>query len=328
MSEKLKPSAEQEALSLLLDEINAGRQPKCADPETAELLAVADLIKTAGIQVRPPQHILDQTVDQALSLIKADKRKSLRGWWYSGTLGTAVAVILVTLLNLLPSWPQVPFAPSPSSVSQQHKVLQPKPSTEQVPLSSHTTTDKPAKQPPNTAPDTKRQLPPPKPNPAVTKQPPAKPSKPIVTELPIIAEKTSQLGQSKAAHSRLKSYLVPEKSSLPVITPLTIPGRVPDLVLTDKKSGVLYQIYKKGTLQEIIITQRFCLKTTDTINDKLKSPERKSSVSDPDAVNIVQMKIFGQEVTIKGRQSRQELLKLAKSLKPSTSQSSSTTNKP
>ncbi len=310
MPERLNPSAEQEELSLLLDEINAGRQPECTNPETIELLAVAKFIKTANISISPPKHILDQTVDKALESIQVN-RKSSR-WWYSSALSTAVAICLVVLLNLLPSWQQFQSAsppadsPPPNVRTSKQKTTLPSPLIPAVTVnqSKPATGDK----------TTNEQLPknkPQKSKPAITQNPTTKMPALVEEVKPHMAEKSVP---SKAARLPSKPYPATVKSSSPVMTPLIIPGQIPDFVLTDEKNRVLYQIYHKGTSEEIIIIQQF--EERNTNHNKLKSPAlAKSSDNNLKSVNFIQVKIADQNVTIKARKTRQELHKLAESLK-------------
>ena len=108
MSEKIESLDEFDQLSLLLDELNAGKQPQpyTVDEETAELLLIADLLRHEGGPVIPPKHILDQTVDRALDGITQSQPKPSRSWWYSGAFSAAAAAIVILGLQLFPSWQQ------------------------------------------------------------------------------------------------------------------------------------------------------------------------------------------------------------------------------
>lgn len=310
MSEKVNKLDDIDELSLLLDELNAGRKPECDDRELADLLAVAELIKSTSGPVRPPQHILDQTVDRALSGIAAGKPKPSRSWWFSGALGTAAAVMLVIGLNMLPSWRErAPIVPPPAAVAPQKDTLRAKPDTEQKTAGPQTT-------PATTAPAARQQPPTgeqPKINPPVAQAPPAESSKP-----PVAASEKSIMAEEMPRSSPSKSANLPEAAKAPIsLAPLKLPGKVPDLVTADREKGTLRQVYFKGTPQEITITQR--LQPPDAGNTQAKQPYPsvfKAAKSAPDTVNTVRVTIGDQEVTLEGRQSRQELLKLAESLTP------------
>lgn len=309
MSDNEKKHDDLEELSLLLDEINAGRKPECEDHELAELLAVAELIKNTSGPVCPPQHILDQTVNRALAGIEAGKPKPSRSWWFSGTLGTAAAVLLVIGLNMLPSWKErVPALPPPPIVSQQKDAPQAKVPTVERPAA-------PQPVPPATAPAANEQAPvsEEKTNPTVAQVPPTDPPKPQVPkEKSIIAAEMPRTNQSKSAY-----ILEAAKPPAPALAPLKLPGRTPDLVVTDRENGVLRQLFNKGTPQEIKITQRLQPADEGNIQAKSQNPSvAKAADSDQEPVNSVKVMIAGQEVTIEGRLSRQALLKLAESLTP------------
>lgn len=318
MSEKFKTSDEMDELSLLLDELNAGRRPKCDNPETSELLAVADLIKKAGGPVCPPQHILDQTVDRALAGIQASKPKPSRAWLFSGALGTAAAVILVVGLNLSPSWTKQipPVVPTQPAVSQQQDTSQPKPATEPPMISQATPEERP--KPVNTAPATENRVPASesqKPGPTIAQIPRPEPSKAPDTAK-IMVKEMPRTSQSKSAYSMSETFPATPKSASPVITPLTIPGQVPNLVVTDKENGTLRQVYYKGTPQELTITQRLSSNTGNIQSNSQPPAMMEATDGKSDNVTIVRVTIADQEVTIEGHKTRQELLKIAESLTP------------
>lgn len=320
MSKNQKQLDELDELSHLLDELNAGRQPKCDDSEISELLAVAKLVKNAGGPVCPPQHILDQTVSRALAGVQESKSKSLRVWWYSGTLGTAVAVLLAIGFNLLaPPDNRVSVAPMPSAAS--HDTLQRKLNTEvppmvypSDPLARPTPTDSATvnKQHPSIMDQQEKNLP-------VAQIPPltesAKSPAAAKEEL-IIAEAAPQRSQSKSAYSTPAPVTDSAKSRVQTMSPLTIPGQKPDIVVTDRENGTVRQVYFKGTPQEIIITQRPRPKDTVNTLNKAQSSSPLKAVNNLDTINVVQVIIADQEVTIEGRQSSHELLKLSQSLTP------------
>jgi hypothetical protein len=321
MPEKQKTADDLEELSFLLDELNAGRSPECDNAETAELLAVADLIRKSSPNVCPPQHILDQTVDRAFAGIQASRRKP-RIWWYSGALSTAAAVILVVGLNLLPSWPKQgpPITPPQPVVSQQQAVPQPNQGGEWQPAAI--TQDTPIERPQSTnAPQVVEKQVPSKqsPTPAVAAVPPLpalNANNAKAPETRIMAEEAPRASKSKSAYFSLSSSDEVSKSAMPSLTPLKIPEKVPDLVITDRENGTIRQIYYKGTPQEVTITQR--LRPYDGSGSPTKSlaPSPENPDDKSDIFNTVRVTIADQEVTVEGRQSRELLLKLAQSLTP------------
>jgi hypothetical protein len=307
VSDKVKKHDDFEELSLLLDEMNAGRKPECEDRELAELLAVAELVKNTSGPICPPPHILDQTVNRILEGIEAEKPKPSRSWLFSGTLGTAAAVLLVIGLNMLPSWKeQVPVAPPPPVVSQQKEALQAKAVADEQPTAPQAapgdTTPAPKQQPPVTEQKTST---------TVASVLPSDPPKPQVPrDKSVITEERSRTSQAKSIY--IPSAAKPPTPALP---PLKLPGRMPDLVVTDTENGVLRQVFDKGTPQEITITQR--LQPADEVGTQATSQSpsvSKAAGSNQEPITTVKITISGQEVTVEGRLPRQELLRLAGSL--------------
>ena len=310
MSDNAKKPDNLDELSILLDELNAGRTPDCADNETAELLAMAAWAKSANLPVRPPQHILDETVNRALAGLEAGQPKRTGSWWYSGALGTAAAVLLVIGLQMLPSWKeQAPAMPAPTIAEKPADIPRTSAVSEQPPASPPVT-------PAETAPGVKQNasapsLTPPSPSQAPV---PETPAPAPVKERVLLAEEAPRTSQAKA------SYIAEEAkppSPDPALTPLKLPGKTPDLVVIDKAKGMLRQIYDKGTPQEIIIVQR--LRPTDTASAapaKLPSPSAAKAIAGATGTTVVQVTIGDQEITVEGRRSRQELLLLAESLAP------------
>ncbi|MDR3566083.1 MAG: hypothetical protein P4N59_32235 [Negativicutes bacterium] len=313
MSDKLKPSDDLDELSRFLDEMNAGRHPACADEETAELLAVADFIRKADIPVQPPRHILDQTVDRALAGLQAGKRQPSRIWMYSGVLGTAAAVILVVGLNLLPSWQQQVPVPAPTSVVVAPQ-QQTQPTSEPAAYSRGDSVD--AARPPVTAPAAEQPVLP-------GSQPPAAPVPPQTTtpaakspDAPQIMAEVPRSGQSKSLYLPSEPSVAASKSAAPTVKPLILLGQVPDQVITDQEKGTLRQIFYKGTPQEIAVTQRLHPKNSAGQLKTAVSSLPEFSPDQPNPINTVRLMIAGQEVTIEGRQPKEDLMKIAESLSP------------
>ena len=294
---------------MLLDELNAGRTPACTDSETAELLAVAEWAKGADLPVRPPQHILDETVNRALAGLEAGQPKRTGSWWYSSALGTAAAALLVIGLQMLPSWKeQVPVMPAPVVAEKPADTPQSSAVSEQLPAPTPLT-------PTETAPAIKQNAPAPPPTPPAASQAsaPETPTPAPAKEKTRLAEEVPRTSQAKAA------YIAEEAkppAPVPALTPLKLPGKTPDLVVIDRTKGLLRQIYDKGTPQEIIIVQM--LRPTDTAAApaKLHSPSVSKAMTVVADTTVVQVTIGDQEITVEGRRSRQELLQLAESLSP------------
>ena len=102
---------------------------------------------------------------------------------------------------------------------------------------------------------------------------------------------------------------------------LHLPGRIPDSIVTDKAAGTIRQVYASDTPQEIVIVQRIKSSTSKASPLQAKTVtmrEADTNKSAPyaDVPTIVTVTIQGQEVTLEGRQTRQELLDIAKTLVP------------
>ena len=304
MSDNVKKFDNLDELSMLLDELNAGRTPECADSETAELLAMAEWAKSADLPVRPPQHILDETVNRAFAGLEAGQPKRTGSWWYSGALGTAAAVLIIGL-QMLPSWrEQVPAIPAPvvaeKPADTPHAGAVNGPAA--PPLMATAETPPATSQPASVSPPAASQAPAPEtPAPA-----PAK-------ETALSAEQAPRTTQAKAATIAEEAK---PPAPAPSLTPLKLPGKTPDLVITDRAKGLIRQIYDKGTPQEITIVQRLRSIDASSAPAKLQPPAASKAMTVAPDTTVVQVTIGDQEVTLEGRRSQQELLQLAESLAP------------
>lgn len=335
MTEQAEKLDEIEQLSLLIDELNKGRNPHCDDVDTAELLLIADILRKEGGVIQPPQHILDQTVDRALTGIAAGHTNTKRIWWYSSTLSTAAAVLLIIGFNLLPSWQQLPAmiqpptiqlepaAPStqtaPPQISPPQQIIQHESATSSESSSNYieprtadpiqpTAVSTPSAIQP-TAPTVLKEK-------AIT-TPPTK-SKVDMPVSPVkIAEETGPKGYAKSLNLLDEPLAAPSKSAAKELEPLVLPGKSPDQVVFDKEQGLLRQVFFQGTPQELTIIQRKKRAETRSKQEKTSPPPADIAAdSQKDSLHTVQLTIDGQEVTLEGRQSPQELRKLAKTLAP------------
>ena len=277
-------------LSHALDELNAGRQPQESSKETSELLAVAALLKNAGFPAQPPEHIHEATLQSADAGLKA-KKSNRTAWMYSGFVGAAASLLIFFSISGLPHWPeqvQPPPAPAPQKTS--------------LPASFE------QKTPPQETP-----TPPSAPSPApATSENKELPAVPPSTALPppVAAESSSSARSAQSAPIAI--------SATPVL--LRLPGRSPDSVITEENTGIIRQVYHKGTPLEIIITQRTIPKTDSSVAAQprmnMTRESGKNVPSAQDAINRVTVIISGQEVTLEGRKTRQELLDMAATLAP------------
>lgn len=334
MTESIKGSQEAEILSQLIDELNAGQQPESDDPETAELLAIAALIKNAEPVVRPPQHLLDQTVDQIIaeqSVKPVKQPKKFWSWLNPGVLGAAASLLLVAGLQLYPSWnsSEVQTVAAPAAVMEKREAAPVKQATEKMaaapaaPVSEEAlpvaAPEKTAERAQETAPFTlnngnsstgtaaiaapetvKKAL-------VLNEQAPVKAEK-----APIMMEQVSMNNKSGAIN-KAAAFTIDDPADRLPLPILSLPGQTPDEISSDKKTGAVRHVFWKGTPQEVIITQRRVrLEETAAQAAPIIKPEPGEEKTA--ALNSVTLILHGQEVTVEGRRTEQELTKIAKQL--------------
>ena len=297
-----------EELSEALDKINTGHTAQASDSEMAELLEVATLLQKSHLTVKPPEHILAATVQRASEGLTAH-RKSRRAWMYSGVLSAAAALLIFVGIHGFPSMQEVsPLltpapqretaslpAAIPADILPSTPVAPMKETKKSDPVSSTTTT----KSPPPATVESSAKLGPQQPLSMPRQASPAAP--PLPRQTPEVSSKV------KAAPS---SAIV-----------VRLPGRTPESILTDSAAGTIRQVFDAGTPRELIITQRSNKSRVQTdssaksVNLRDADNEKSEALSSFNKVVIV---INGQEVTIEGRQTIQELTELSKTLSSGT----------
>ena len=334
MLKKANAQNQTEELSHLLDAINSGHQPDCADPELTELLDVAAWVQENSASPPPPQHILNQIVDRTLAdrpQPQSGKFSKRRLWLYSGGLGSVAAMLLVAALNLLPSSslkstvpdlapppPSAPAKPQSMAAEDAPPATPPAALPEQPPTPATVPAPSIAAAPPPV------KIPAPESSPALNSSilPPA--TAPDLNSVPLRAARENSAPAMKShkslflADENILTTAVPPdtaayEAAAPAalaLTPLSLPGKIPDLVINDPDAGMIRQIFFRGTPQEVTVTQQW-----------LTPPDRKKTYgsgqkADRTAINRIQLQLFGQEVTVEGNQPPAELERLARSLKP------------
>lgn len=227
-----------------IDQLNAGHNPRVDDPETADLLEVATLLRESGLPVTPPDHVLTATRQAAADGLAASRSRRRMTWMYSGLAGAAAALLIFVGLHgftpvqevastvALPSTPlptpagKPAVAGSPSSLPAS---ADPQPKTTAVPPHSPTPGESPASSP--------------------AQPPPATKSTPAAA--PRQSAPASQARLYKAAPVSSDRQVDPSR-----VTALILPGRVPDSVTSDPVTGAIRQVFAVGTAQEVVITQR------------------------------------------------------------------------
>ena len=291
-----------EELSAAIDQLNAGQPSVTTDQETAELLAVAALLRNSALPVKPPEHILSATVERAAAGLAAHKKPSRNPWLYSGLLGAAAALLVFFGLHGTPEIQEIAQQTMPAAVPQAT------PTEKTTPVAP---TEKPRSGPPQAKPA----------SPDATSAPPAAApaAKPAAPVQPVPAE-----ARAERAATSLKSAIPPampkEKATAGDLTALKLPGRTADSITQDSTSGSIRQVFSTGMPQELVITQRKLpagQKDAAVQSEQAAMPEmaRKYSIG-PTTVNKVVITINDQEITLEGRQTVEELSALAKRLKP------------
>lgn len=296
-----------EELSEALDKINTGHNAQASDSEMAELLEVATLLQKSHLTVKPPEHILTATVHRASEGLTAH-RKSRRTWLYSGVLSAAAALLIFVGIHGFPSMQEVSplLTPAPQRESASLPAATPADSSPATPVA-------PMKETKKSDPDsstTAAKSPPP-----ATVESSAKPA----PQQPLPAPRP-------ASHAPLLPRQAPEVSYKAKASPssaivVRLPGRTPESVLTDSAAGTIRQVFDAGTPRELIITQRSNKSRVQTETSAKSVTLREADNEKSEALssfNKVVIVINGQEVTIEGRQTIQELTDLSKTLSSGT----------
>ena len=303
-----------EELSVALDRLNSGQTTQSNDQEISDLLEVAALLRNSDLPAKPPAHILSASVEQATAGLHAQTKRRRMPWVYSGLLGAAAALLVFFGLHGTPEIQDIAQQTMPATVPQAN------PSEKAAPTNTTSSSDAKADtiiaapvapmEKPRSGP---LQDKPAAPNaPAAT--PPAKPPAPVQ---PVPAE-----ARAERAAPSMKSAIPPaapkEKATADSLVPLKLPGRTPDSVTQDSADSIR-QVFNTGTPQELVISQRKLptgQKNAAVHSEQAATRDTKNYSVGPPGPNKLTVTINGQEVTLEGRQSLEELAELAKTLKP------------
>ena len=297
-----------EELSEALDKINTGHTAQASDSEMAELLEVATLLQKSNLTVKPPEHILAATVQRASEGLTAH-RKSRRTWLYSGVLSAAAALLIFVGIHGFPSMQEVSplLTPAPQRETASLPAAIPASSSPATPVA-------PMKETKKSDPDSST---------AAAKSPPPatveSSSKPAPQQTLSTPRLTSPAAPPLPRQTPEVSYKAKAAPSSAIV--VRLPGRTPESVLTDSAAGTIRQVFDAGTPRELIITQRSNKSRVQTdssaksVNLRDADNEKSEALSSFNKVVIV---INGQEVTIEGRQTIQELTELSKTLSSGT----------
>lgn len=304
-------------LSEEIDRINSGQAPTTKDRETSELLEVSLLLRRSGLSVRPPEHILSATVQSACEGLKNQKENRRRNsWMYSGMLGAAAAMLIFFGIHGFRSVHEVaPLAtpaPQHEPATYRKKALQEStPSTQY----GHQPEMKNSSPEPDQA-DPKL-LSPSAPQSSSITAASAQPQSPAVSQTPSPA-RVPVPSQKKALSEKSSAPPAAGQTSRDTIIALRLSGRIPDSVIKDSAAGSIRQTYDSGTPHELIVTQRIMAQSEIGAGSQSRqyvSREPDKGKNDgPNKLNKVVLYLHGQEVTLEGRQTLQELTDLANSL--------------
>ena len=312
-----------EELSVALDRLNSGQTTQSNDQEISDLLEVAALLRNSDLPAKPPAHILSASVEQATAGLHAQTKRRRMPWVYSGLLGAAAALLVFFGLHGTPEIQDIAQQTMPATVPQAN------PSEKAAPTNTTSSSDAkadtiiaapvaPMEKPRSGPLQAKPAAPnapaaPPAATPSIT-PPAAKPPAPVQ---PVPAE-----ARAERAAPSLKSAIPPavpkEKATADSLVPLKLPGRTPDSVTQDSADSIR-QVFNAGTPQELIISQRKLpagQKNAAVQSEQAATRDTKSYSAGQVGPNKLTVAINGQEVTLEGRQSLEELAELAKTLKP------------
>ena len=312
-----------EELSVALDRLNSGQTTQSNDQEISDLLEVAALLRNSDLPAKPPAHILSASVEQATAGLHAQTKRRRMPWVYSGLLGAAAALLVFFGLHGTPEIQDIAQQTMPASVPQTN------PSEKTAPANTTSSSDakSDAKSAAPVAPMEKPRSGPLQAKPAAPNAPAAPPAatpsitppaaKPPAPVQPVPAE-----ARAERAAPSLKSAIPPvapqEKATADRLVPLKLPGRTPDTITQDSADNIR-QVFNTGTPQELVISQRKLptgQKNAAVHSEQAATRDTKNYSVGPPGPNKLTVTINGQEVTLEGRQSLEELAELAKTLKP------------
>ena len=312
-----------EDLSAALDRLNSGQTSQSNDQEISELLEVAVLLRNSDLPAKPPAHILSASVEQATSGLHAQTERRRMPWVYSGLLGAAAALLVFFGLHGTPEIQDIAQQTMPAAVPQAN------PSEKTAPTNTTSSSDakSDAKSAAPVAPMEKPRSGPLQAKPAAPNAPAAPPAatpsitppaaKPPAPVQPVPAEARAERA-APSLKSAIPTVAPQEKATADRLVPLKLPGRTPDTITQDSADNIR-QVFNTGTPQELVISQRKLptgQKNAAVHSEQAATRDTKNYSVGPPGPNKLTVTINGQEVTLEGRQSLEELAELAKTLKP------------
>jgi len=306
-----------EELSECLDHLNTGRHPTTQDEEIRELVGMANFIKQSHSQDDVPQLLIDELVDHLAAECTARKRQIQRAHWlYGGLVSTAAAVLIAAFVQFLPPAANHNIAQgTDDSIRLQENVVVAdqasvpiisqlaNPMIEQ-PIQSGSTAKEPvtvavAKKAIDDLPQKIVEII------QVAKSPPVDQKMNQVARLQQEGPKDMARTQSVLmAKTDIDSLWKNKRSQLePGIAMMVLPNQIAQSITVDHISGVIRQVYNQGTHDEIMITQRPLDESPVMMKGNAK-----------DTINSLTVKVDKYDITIEGKQTKEELQKIAESL--------------
>ena len=307
-----------EELSVALDRLNSGQTTQSNDQEISDLLEVAALLRNSDLPAKPPAHILSASVEQATAGLHAQTKRRRMPWVYSGLLGAAAALLVFFGLHGTPEIQDIAQQTMPATVPQAN------PSEKAAPTNTTSSSDAKADTiiAAPVAPMEKPRSGPLQAKPTAPNSPAAPPAATPAAKPPAPVQPVPAEARAERAAPSLKSAIPPvapqEKATADRLVPLKLPGRTPDTITQDSADNIR-QVFNTGTPQELVISQRKLptgQKNAAVHSEQAATRDTKNYSVGPPGPNKLTVTINGQEVTLEGRQSLEELAELAKTLKP------------
>lgn len=281
-----------EELSEIIDALNRGERLPRVSAENRDLAEVAGLLSKAG----PPPAVVEK-LSATLAAEMANRQKRRKLWFFSGTAGTVAASLLVLALNLPPE----PVAPQPPlSVPPAGSIV-----IQTIPEPG-TGSGKEAAPPPATG----------KPQPGETAKAPDQASaasgQTAVGAQPKQAASEDEAPKMAALARRVET----KKSGAPEGRPalLVLPGKNADSVTGDMAAGTVRLVYDQGKEGEVTITERSANQPATAQADRQEAAATLKAGGEKPKLNSVTVTISGVEITVEGKQTKEELMAIARSL--------------
>ncbi|BBB91490.1 MAG TPA: hypothetical protein PKA28_15865 [Methylomusa anaerophila] len=280
-----------EELSAAIDSLNMGLKPAAVSEEINNLIIVAGIIKQSYQQVQTkPDHTtaLAERIAAGIEKKRKKRRKKFSIWAFAGGIGSIAAVLLAAALNLVPP------------LHQEHGLREDAP-PDKVIAANDTQAPLPNPVYENTGQESVPGIP-----------PSSLDDKPAPEQSGTVEKQADT--SSKAP---IRTFALPDSGAVPGnsnVSRVRLPGRKADAVTEEAGTGIVRQIYGKGTPREIIVTQLPPAGGGPVAASISREKTAKSQQNEATARNKVFTTINGIEVIVEGAVPEDELKKLAQTL--------------